>query len=148
MVKIYDYRCQYMLARLSDMRFVIYVKPTGAFYVFTDARRFCKDSYKEAFRIIEEGESVVDYGCARLIMSMTFSLAFLVTNLTSLCPDCQIRNTSSAKAWLIVLTSWKSSSTEMVPSVMPGIRSIWPMVAGAMRVSLVLSSLDNPGMEL
>ena len=54
MVRIYDERRQYMLARLKDMGFVIHVEPTGAFYVFADARRFCKDSYKEAFRIIEE----------------------------------------------------------------------------------------------
>ena len=54
MVKIYDERRHYMLARLKDMGFVIHVEPTGAFYVFADARRFCTDSYKEAFRITEE----------------------------------------------------------------------------------------------
>ena len=54
MVKIYVERRQYMLARLKDMGFVIHVEPTGAFYVFADARLFCTDSYKEAFRIIEE----------------------------------------------------------------------------------------------
>jgi len=54
MVTIYNERRQYMLARLKDMGFVIHVEPTGAFYVFADARRFCTDSYKEAFRITEE----------------------------------------------------------------------------------------------
>ncbi|HUN53719.1 MAG TPA: pyridoxal phosphate-dependent aminotransferase [Smithella sp.] len=54
MICIYNERRQYMLARLKDMGFVIHVEPTGAFYVFADARRFCKDSYKEAFRIIED----------------------------------------------------------------------------------------------
>ena len=54
MIKIYDERRRYMLVRLKDMGFVIHVEPTGAFYVFADARRFCKDSYKEAFRITEE----------------------------------------------------------------------------------------------
>jgi aspartate/methionine/tyrosine aminotransferase len=54
MIKIYDERRKYMLAQLKEMGFVIHVEPTGAFYVFADARRFCKDSYKEAFRIIEE----------------------------------------------------------------------------------------------
>ncbi len=54
MVRIYDERRKYMLVRLTDMGFVIHVEPTGAFYVFADARKFCKDSYKEAFRIIEE----------------------------------------------------------------------------------------------
>jgi aspartate/methionine/tyrosine aminotransferase len=50
----YDERRRYMLERLSAMGFIIHVEPTGAFYVFADARRFCTDSYKEAFRIIEE----------------------------------------------------------------------------------------------
>ncbi len=54
MITIYDERRRYMLSRLRDMGFVIHVEPTGAFYVFADARRFCKDSYKEAFRITEE----------------------------------------------------------------------------------------------
>jgi aspartate/methionine/tyrosine aminotransferase len=54
MIRIYDERRKYMLARLKDMGFVIHVEPTGAFYVFADARRFCMDSYKEAFRITEE----------------------------------------------------------------------------------------------
>ncbi len=54
MVRIYDERRRYMLSRLQDMGFIIHVEPTGAFYVFSDARRFCRDSYKEAFRITEE----------------------------------------------------------------------------------------------
>jgi (5-formylfuran-3-yl)methyl phosphate transaminase len=54
MIKTYDERRKYMLARLESMGFVIHVEPTGAFYVFADARHFCKDSYKEAFRITEE----------------------------------------------------------------------------------------------
>jgi aspartate/methionine/tyrosine aminotransferase len=54
MIRIYDERRKYMLTRLKDMGFVIHVEPTGAFYVFADARRFCTDSYKEAFRITEE----------------------------------------------------------------------------------------------
>ena len=54
MKTIYDERRRYMLGRLSSMGFTIHVEPTGAFYVFADARRFCTDSYKEAFRIIEE----------------------------------------------------------------------------------------------
>ena len=62
MVKIYDERRQYMLARLQDMGFVIHVEPTGAFYVFADARRFCRDSYQEAFRITEEAKVGVTPG--------------------------------------------------------------------------------------
>ncbi len=62
MVKIYDERRLYMLTRLKDMGFVIHVEPTGAFYVFADARRFCKDSYKEAFRITEKAKVGVSPG--------------------------------------------------------------------------------------
>jgi (5-formylfuran-3-yl)methyl phosphate transaminase len=62
MVRIYDERRQYMLARLKDMGFIIHVEPTGAFYVFADARRFCTDSYKEAFRITEEAKVGVTPG--------------------------------------------------------------------------------------
>ncbi len=54
MVKIYDKRRQYMLTRLLKMGFAIHLEPTGAFYVFADAKRFCKDSYREAFNIIKE----------------------------------------------------------------------------------------------
>lgn len=59
---IYNERRQYMLERLKDMGFTIHVEPTGAFYVFADARCFCTDSYKEAFRIIEEAKVGVTPG--------------------------------------------------------------------------------------
>ncbi len=49
----YDTRRRYMIDRLRDMGFVIHVEPTGAFYVFADARKFCSDSYAEAFNIID-----------------------------------------------------------------------------------------------
>ncbi|HON58098.1 MAG TPA: pyridoxal phosphate-dependent aminotransferase [Smithella sp.] len=62
MVRIYDERRRYMLARLKEMGFVIHVEPTGAFYVFADARRFCRDSYREAFRITEEAKVGVTPG--------------------------------------------------------------------------------------
>ena len=50
---IYDERRRYMISRLRDMGFGIHHEPTGAFYVFADARDFCSDSYAEAFRILE-----------------------------------------------------------------------------------------------
>ncbi|PKN18310.1 MAG: aspartate aminotransferase [Deltaproteobacteria bacterium HGW-Deltaproteobacteria-6] len=62
MVKTYDERRRYMLARLTDMGFTIHVEPTGAFYVFADGRRFFKDSYQEAFRITEEAKVGVSPG--------------------------------------------------------------------------------------
>lgn len=62
MVKTYDERRRYMLARLTDMGFTIHVEPTGAFYVFADGRKFFKDSYREAFRITEEAKVGVTPG--------------------------------------------------------------------------------------
>lgn len=49
----YDTRRKYMVDRLRNMGFTIHVEPTGAFYVFADARNFCQDSYREAFNIID-----------------------------------------------------------------------------------------------
>jgi len=54
MKNIYNERRIYMIQRLREMGFVIHVEPTGAFYVFADARKFCSDSYKEAFDILEK----------------------------------------------------------------------------------------------
>jgi aspartate/methionine/tyrosine aminotransferase len=62
MVNIYDERRRYMLSRLKEMGFKIHVEPTGAFYVFADARHFCRDSYREAFRITEEAKVGVTPG--------------------------------------------------------------------------------------
>lgn len=50
----YNERRIYMIKRLREMGFDIHVEPTGAFYVFADARKFCKDSYREAFNILEK----------------------------------------------------------------------------------------------
>lgn len=50
----YNERRVYMIRRLREMGFRIHVEPTGAFYVFADARDFCDDSYREAFTILEK----------------------------------------------------------------------------------------------
>jgi aspartate/methionine/tyrosine aminotransferase len=54
MRQTYNERRIYMIKRLREIGFGIHVEPTGAFYVFADARKFCKDSYKEAFNILEK----------------------------------------------------------------------------------------------
>jgi (5-formylfuran-3-yl)methyl phosphate transaminase len=53
MKRTYNERRVYMIGRLRELGFEIHVEPTGAFYVFADARRFCTDSYKEAFDILD-----------------------------------------------------------------------------------------------
>jgi len=52
----YNERRQYMIARLREMGFGIAVEPTGAFYVFANARRFTGDSYSFAFEILENAK--------------------------------------------------------------------------------------------
>ncbi|MDY6969736.1 MAG: pyridoxal phosphate-dependent aminotransferase [Spirochaetota bacterium] len=54
MKNIYNERREFILKRMKDIGFKIHVEPTGAFYVFADARNFCVDSYKEAFNILEK----------------------------------------------------------------------------------------------
>lgn len=54
MRETYNERRIYMINRLREIGFKIHVEPTGAFYVFADARKFCTDSYKEAFDILEK----------------------------------------------------------------------------------------------
>jgi aspartate/methionine/tyrosine aminotransferase len=50
---IYNERRKFMVERLRAIGFRVHVEPTGAFYVFADARHIFNDSYSEAFRILE-----------------------------------------------------------------------------------------------
>lgn len=54
MKNIYNERRKYMIGRLRELGFRITVEPTGAFYVFVDARHLSADSYKLAFDILEK----------------------------------------------------------------------------------------------
>jgi aspartate/methionine/tyrosine aminotransferase len=54
MKKIYNERRKYMLKRLKELGLGITVEPTGAFYVFANAKHISKDSYKLAFDILEK----------------------------------------------------------------------------------------------
>lgn len=56
MRETYDQRRKFMIARLREMGFGITVEPTGAFYVFANARRFTKDSYRFAFDVLEHAK--------------------------------------------------------------------------------------------
>jgi len=48
----YDKRRQFMIKRLRELGFGITVEPTGAFYVFANARHLSDDSYALAFEIL------------------------------------------------------------------------------------------------
>ncbi len=54
MCKIYNERRLYLIERLESMGFIIHSKPQGAFYVFTDARKFTNDVYNFAFDVLEK----------------------------------------------------------------------------------------------
>jgi aspartate/methionine/tyrosine aminotransferase len=52
----YDARRKFMIKRLKEIGLGITVEPTGAFYVFANAKRFSTDSYKLAFDILENAQ--------------------------------------------------------------------------------------------
>ena len=54
MQEIYNERRQFMIRRLKELGFGITVEPTGAFYVFANAKQFSNDSYKLAFDMLEK----------------------------------------------------------------------------------------------
>ena len=62
MKKIYDERRRYMIKRLKAMGLGITVEPTGAFYVFANAKHISGDSYKLAFDILENAHVGVTPG--------------------------------------------------------------------------------------
>lgn len=62
MKKIYNRRRKFMIERLRELGFSITVEPTGAFYVFANARAFSGDSYRLAFDILEKAHVGVTPG--------------------------------------------------------------------------------------
>ena len=62
MKSLYDERRRYMVKRLKELGFGITVEPTGAFYVFANAKHVSGDSYKLAFDILEKAHVGVTPG--------------------------------------------------------------------------------------
>jgi len=62
MKRIYNQRRKFMIKRVKEMGFSITVVPTGAFYVFANARAFSGDSYRLAFDILEKAHVGVTPG--------------------------------------------------------------------------------------
>ena len=62
MKAIYDERRRYMIDRLRQLGLGITVEPTGAFYVFANARHLTSDSYALAFDILEKAHVGVTPG--------------------------------------------------------------------------------------
>jgi aspartate/methionine/tyrosine aminotransferase len=62
MRSMYNERRQYMVQRLKELGLGITVEPTGAFYVFANARHISRDSYRLAFDILEQAHVGVTPG--------------------------------------------------------------------------------------
>ena len=62
MKSIYNERRKYMIKRLKAMGLGITVEPTGAFYVFANAKHLSNDSYKLAFDILDKAHVGVTPG--------------------------------------------------------------------------------------
>ncbi|MBF0377218.1 MAG: pyridoxal phosphate-dependent aminotransferase [Desulfamplus sp.] len=62
MRKVYNQRRQYMIKRLKEMGLGITVEPTGAFYVFANAKHISMDSYSLAVDILEKAHVGVTPG--------------------------------------------------------------------------------------
>jgi aspartate/methionine/tyrosine aminotransferase len=62
MKNIYNERRKYMVKRLKELGFGIMVEPTGAFYVFANAKHISNDSHKLAFDILEKSHVGVTPG--------------------------------------------------------------------------------------
>ncbi len=62
MRETYDKRRRYMVQRLKELGLGITVEPTGAFYVFANAKHISNDSYRLAFDILEKARVGVTPG--------------------------------------------------------------------------------------
>lgn len=62
MKSIYNERREYIIKRLKSMGFGITVEPTGAFYVFANAKHLSNDSYRLAFDILDRAHVGVTPG--------------------------------------------------------------------------------------
>jgi aspartate/methionine/tyrosine aminotransferase len=62
MQQTYDKRRKFMLHRLKELGFGITVEPTGAFYIFANAKHISNDSYQLAFEILEKAQVGVGPG--------------------------------------------------------------------------------------
>jgi aspartate/methionine/tyrosine aminotransferase len=85
MKNTYNERRLYMISRLKELGFGITVEPTGAFYIFANAKHLSNDSYGLAFEILEKAHVGVtpgiDFG-ANGEGYIRFSYANSINNIT------------------------------------------------------------------
>lgn len=60
----YDERRRFIVPGLRRLGFGVATEPTGAFYVFANAKRFSADSYRFAFELLERAQVCVSPGVA------------------------------------------------------------------------------------
>jgi len=64
MRKSYDERRRFIVPGLRRLGFGVSTEPTGAFYVFANAKRYSGDSYRFAFELLERAKVCVSPGVA------------------------------------------------------------------------------------
>lgn len=62
MRRAYDERRRFLVPGLRELGFGVDTEPTGAFYVFANAKRFSRDSYRLAFELLERAKVCVAPG--------------------------------------------------------------------------------------
>lgn len=70
-------RRDFLLPALENLGFMVPVKPEGAFYIYADCSRFCDDSYKFVYDMLESvGVAVtpgIDFGQFRARQFVRFA---------------------------------------------------------------------------
>ncbi len=62
MARVYDERRRFLLRRVREMGFGVTVEPTGAFYIFANAKRFTDDSYGFCLEVLEKARVAITPG--------------------------------------------------------------------------------------
>jgi aspartate/methionine/tyrosine aminotransferase len=62
MVRVYDERRRFMLKRVREIGFGVEVEPTGAFYIFANAKKFTDDAYAFCLEVLENARVAITPG--------------------------------------------------------------------------------------
>jgi aspartate/methionine/tyrosine aminotransferase len=62
MVRTYDERRRFLLRRVREMGFGVTVDPTGAFYIFANAKKFTDDAYHFCLDVLEKAGVAITPG--------------------------------------------------------------------------------------
>lgn len=62
MARLYDERRRFMLPRVRQLGFGVAVEPTGAFYIFANAKRFTDDTYRFCLEVLARARVAITPG--------------------------------------------------------------------------------------